>query len=135
VWLNEATRWTWPLVHEAEARFARLVERGLAASPDPLLDRLLAQAGRECLLLESSDWQFLISTVAARDYAEQRVRTHAEDFARLAGLGERRAQGGSLGEADEQFLAACELRDPLFPDFEWRAYGAHAATGAATRGA
>ncbi|MBI1797574.1 MAG: DUF1957 domain-containing protein [Candidatus Eisenbacteria bacterium] len=126
VWDNEATRWTWPLVHAAEARYAKAARdaAGRAGAPgsDPLLERLLAQAGRELLLLESSDWQFLITTFAARDYAELRVTEHAEDFARIAALAERRIEGGSLSEADEQFLAECERRDALFPDFDWRGY-------------
>jgi len=126
VWLNDATRWTWPRVHEAEARFEALATACAARAPhgpaEPLLERLLNQAGRELLLLESSDWQFLITTQAARDYAEQRIGDHAEVFGRLAALAERRAQGGALSSADETTLAECERRDSLFPDFDWRGY-------------
>ncbi|MEK7330360.1 MAG: 1,4-alpha-glucan branching protein domain-containing protein [Candidatus Eisenbacteria bacterium] len=126
VWLNDATRWTWPLVHGAEGRFESLATTAAARESsgraEPLLERLLNQAGRELLLLESSDWQFLITTFSARDYAELRVTEHAEAFERLATLAERRAQGGSLSEADENFLADCERRDSLFPDFDWRGY-------------
>ena len=134
VWLNEATAWTWPLIHAAELRFQRLAAAaGAAAGPgsalrgDPLLERLLAQAGRELLLLESSDWPFLITTLSARDYAHQRLTEHAEDFERLALLAERRTGGGSLSEADETFLASCERRDSLFPDFDWRRYSGRGA--------
>src|SRR5262249_56282491 len=70
VWLNDATRWTWDRVHGAEARFERLVRTAVARPQDPLLDRLVGQAGRELLLLQSSDWQFLITTLSALDYAE-----------------------------------------------------------------
>jgi len=127
VWLNDATRWTWGPVYAAEARFESVVVRAATAAREPLLDRLLAQAGRELLLLEASDWQFLITTFSARDYAELRVSEHAEDFTRLAGLAERRLTGGSLTEADEQFLRDCETRDSLFPDFDWRGYAGSAA--------
>jgi 1,4-alpha-glucan branching enzyme len=130
VWLNDATRWTWGPVHAAEARFELLATRAVTAAAEPLLDRLLAQLGRELLLLESSDWQFLITTFAARDYAELRVSEHAEDFARLSLLAERRLEGGALGESDEQFLRDCETRDSLFPDFDWRGYAVPSATGA-----
>jgi 1,4-alpha-glucan branching enzyme len=82
----------------------------------------MGQAGRELLLLEASDWQFLITTFAARDYAELRLAEHAESFERLAGLAERRLTGGLLAEADEAFVAECERRDALFPDFDWRGY-------------
>ncbi len=82
----------------------------------------MRQAGRELLLLEASDWQFLITTFAARDYAELRFAEHAESFERLAGLASRRLAGGLLAEADEAFVTECERRDPLFPDFDWRGY-------------
>jgi 1,4-alpha-glucan branching enzyme len=131
VWMNDATRWTWPLVHAAEGRFERLATTAArSGSVDPLLERLLAQAGRELLLLESSDWQFLITTFSARDYAELRVSEHTEDFDRIASLAERRVTGGSLSEADEQVLAECERRDSLFPDFDWRGYAARATPAA-----
>jgi 1,4-alpha-glucan branching enzyme len=124
VWLNDATRWTWVQVHEAETRFELLAREAAARAADPLLERLMAQAGRELLLLESSDWQFLITTWSARDYAELRLSEHAEDFRRLAELAGRRLAGGALSEADEHRLAECERRDALFPDFDWRAYAA-----------
>ena len=130
VWLNDATRWTWGPVHAAEARFESLAAKAALTAKEPLLERLLAQLGRELLLLEASDWQFLITTFAARDYAELRVSEHAEDFARLARLAGRRLEGGALGESDEQFLRDCEARDSLFPDFDWRGYAPPVAAGA-----
>jgi len=120
VWLNAATRASWDAVHAAESRFEALV-RNLSTRPtDPLLERLARQAGRELLLLESSDWQFLVTTQAARDYAEQRLERHGADFTRLAALADHRAAGGALAENDAAFLAECEQRDSLFPDFDWR---------------
>ena len=130
MWLNDATRWTWGPVHAAEARFESLAAKAALTAKEPLLERLLAQLGRELLLLEASDWQFLITTFAARDYAELRVSEHAEDFARLARLAGRRLEGGALGESDEQFLRDCEARDSLFPDFDWRGYAPPVAAGA-----
>jgi 1,4-alpha-glucan branching enzyme len=134
VWLNDDTRWTWPLVHGAEDRFASLVRAAAPRPRDPLLDRLLAQAGRELLLLQGSDWQFLITTFAARDYAELRIAEHAHDFGRLAELAERRVRSGALSEGDATFLAECERRDALFPDYDWRAHGAVAASHALAAG-
>jgi 1,4-alpha-glucan branching enzyme len=138
VWLNAETAWTWPLIHGAEMRFERLARAALDAPPrhgdDPLLERLLAQAGRELVLLEASDWQFLITTLAAQDYARARLDEHLGDFERLAGLAERRVEAGSLSEGDASFLAECERRDALFPDFDWRSYaGRGERAGAATR--
>jgi len=131
VWLNQDTRWTWGPIHAAESRYERLARAAISGPTDPLLDRLLPQAGRELLLLEASDWQFLITTFSARDYAELRFAEHAESFDRLASLAERRLAGGALTEADEQFVRECEQRDPVFPDLDWRAYAG--STPATTR--
>ncbi len=85
---------------------------------DSYLQRILKQAARELLLLQASDWQFLISTWSARDYAELRLALHAEDFNRLAAMAESLGRGKGLSDGDEEFLEACEARDKLFPDID-----------------
>jgi 1,4-alpha-glucan branching enzyme len=114
VWLQPETLPYWREVHAAEVRFEVLL--ALPRIREPLLDRLIAQAGRELMLLESSDWPFLITTGAARDYAEARIRGHAEDAARLMTLAERRTAGGPLTDREVALLLECEQRDSLFPD-------------------
>jgi 1,4-alpha-glucan branching enzyme len=89
-----------------------------ANTSDSDLLRLLRQMARELLLLESSDWQFLISTWSARDYAEIRVREHYEDCIRLYDLIRKRARGVELHIGDWEFLGACEERDNLFTDID-----------------
>jgi 1,4-alpha-glucan branching enzyme len=79
--------------------------------------RIIAQAGRELLLLSASDWQFLISTWAARDYAEARVAIHHEAFNRLAEMFER---ADNLSDGEIEYLADLEKRDDLFPNFDPR---------------
>ena len=55
---------------------------------------ILAQAARELLLAQSSDWQFIISTGAAADYGERRFREHCSDTEELVdGAGGRLARG------------------------------------------
>ena len=122
VWLNDQTAWTWPHVHSAERSFERLAREAASRECDPLLERLMRQTGRELLLLEASDWQFLITTVSARDYAERRLTGHADVCSRLLALAAQRVSGGALSESDELFLATAEKQDPLFPDFDWRRY-------------
>ena len=74
--------------------------------------------GRELLLLESSDWQFLISTWSARDYAEARVATHWENFERLYAIFDRLEAGDSVVESDWRFLQLCEENDNIFQDIK-----------------
>src|SRR5262249_51687377 len=70
VWLNRDTEWTWDRVYSAEAEWTQHLNAGTGGDHPDLL-RVLTQATRELLLLEASDWQFLITTGAARDYAER----------------------------------------------------------------
>src|SRR5207249_2091742 len=75
VWLNDGTRWIWEDVYRAEDAFLDVL-RATRSRKDPTVRRIVAQLARELLLLEASDWPFLITTVAAKDYAEARVKEH-----------------------------------------------------------
>lgn len=115
VWLNRDTEWTWEHVYGAEDEFWTLARQVGGRAADPAR-RVLAQLAREMLLLQASDWQFLITTWAARDYAEARVAEHYAAFTRLAQLLRRMAAGGAIEPADEEFLAARETLNFPFPD-------------------
>lgn len=117
IWLNEWTTWIWRDIYAAEDEMPRLAELALR-SGDAHLSRIVSQAARELLLLEASDWPFLISTWTARDYAERRAALHHEAFSRLADMARRRERGESLAPDEEQFLADCEARDSVFPDID-----------------
>lgn len=117
VWLNAETAWTWHLVYDAEKDYKGLAAY-LADNKDPKVRALVQQAGRELLLLQASDWQFLISTWSAHDYASARVRHHYDDYRFVARLAREVAAGASLSpEQEEQFAAICD-RDRPFPDLD-----------------
>ena len=80
--------------------------------------RIVQQLCRELLLLESSDWQFLITTGAARDYAEMRFLTHNDQFLELKTIWEAFAHDGSLNEPMLTRLGEIEQRDRIFPDID-----------------
>ena len=80
----------------------------------PAARPVLAQAAREMLLAQASDWQFIISTGAAADYAERRFRQHCEDAEGLLG---GLAPGAESRLAQAQRTAEeLHRRDDLFPD-------------------
>jgi len=119
VWLNEWTEWTWKVIYELEDRFFDLLYKTKRTA---LIERLFKQAARELLLLESSDWQFLITTWSARDYAEERVMEHADYLRRILDIIEN-LKGEGLNREDEEFIRDLEDRDRLFPDidpYEWK---------------
>lgn len=114
VWLNDGNHWTWERLYPCERKMREL-SRTMA---DGAARRVVAQAGRELLLAESSDWQFLISTLSARDYAEVRFQDHVDRFERLAALAERVHAGAVMTEAEEAFLRDCEQKDAPFQDLD-----------------
>jgi 1,4-alpha-glucan branching enzyme len=119
IWLNEWTEWVWKSIYKAEAKMQGLAHR-YGDHPDSSVQRLLRASARSLLLLQSSDWPFLISTWSARDYAELRVANHASDFERLAVLTEQCAGGGTVSDGDWNFVDETEQRDRLFEDIDPR---------------
>jgi len=117
-WDNEWTHWMWEPIHEAEARMEALVAHYPDASGDAAT--VLNQAARELLLLQSSDWAFLITTGQAREYATRRFNEHLAHFERLAALAEARAMGPGAALAAELYE-----RDNIFPDIDYRWFGEH----------
>ncbi|MBS1710849.1 MAG: DUF1957 domain-containing protein [Armatimonadetes bacterium] len=114
VWLNEDNIWTWEKLYPCQKRM-----RGLAQlNPSGKVKEVCEQAARELLLAEASDWQFLISTFSARDYAEARFADHIERFEKLADLAERLYGGGATSPEDEEYLADCQLKDAPFPELD-----------------
>jgi 1,4-alpha-glucan branching enzyme len=95
-WNNTDNRWMWAPIHEAEVRLEGLVIR----YPNPTEDErfVLNQIAREALLLQSSDWPFLVTTGQARDYAIQRFNQHLERFTKLADSLDRKAPDRALAE-------------------------------------
>lgn len=114
-WMNAETRWMWDEIQSREVRARGLLcESHLAAQ----------QLARELLLLESSDWEFLVTTGQAREYAEGRFREHAQRFDALAGAIE--ADAGGLDALANELQAL----DNPFPDIEPLLYGAAPQAGA-----
>ena len=115
VWLNETTRWTWSRLYSAEHALRDLCTAG-EWRDGAMGERLMKQMCRELLLLESSDWQFLMTTGAASDYAEQRFREHADMFDEVRTMWLEFRRGGRLPESMESRLGAIEWRDNPFAE-------------------
>jgi 1,4-alpha-glucan branching enzyme len=105
VWVGPAAGWSWRHVHHATRYVSWLVRmhRGVDGARGAALD----QAIRELLLLQSSDWNFIIHTGTSMKYAEARIRSHVHRLRHLGYLVER----GELGADDEVWLADVSGRD------------------------
>lgn len=114
-WLNQDTEWTWQKIYPAEESFWSWVKRSSGRNSSEL-QRVLSQTARELLLMQASDWQFLITTMVSRDYGEKRFLEHYEDFQSLGRFLERLLEGGTLSEQDWAFVEQKEKQDFLFPE-------------------
>jgi 1,4-alpha-glucan branching enzyme len=116
-WLNSDTAWTWERLYDSENQFWALMQ-DCPNVPQSPLNRVLCQAARELLLMQASDWQFLITSWTARDYAEQRFTAHYSDLKRLLQIAQRVREHGQLEQDDWMYLASKEQQDFLFPGLE-----------------
>ncbi len=110
MWLNDQVAFTWPVIWELENRFWDAMPAALETQH---LKPLIEQAARSLLLLQSSDWQFIISTGEVEDYAIKRFNGHADDCRELLDA----LESGSGGEDVTRAIArARELqeRDDVF---------------------
>ncbi|WP_456394658.1 1,4-alpha-glucan branching protein [Thermococcus sp.] len=108
-WWNPEVEWMWEHVYKAEERMVALAARYYGR--DKSADRILEQMGRELLLLESSDWPFLITTGQAREYGRRRLLEHAGAFHKLANELEEYFERGSF---NLKLLEALEEKDSAF---------------------
>jgi 1,4-alpha-glucan branching enzyme len=119
-WLNSDTQWMWPKINEAEVRMEKLVASSTGAIGAER--EFLNQAARELLLLESSDWPFLVTTGQAREYAVERFEDHLARFHQIAEIVE-------LARTEEpasfEFLRDLQERDNPFPNIDYRDFRAH----------
>jgi 1,4-alpha-glucan branching enzyme len=115
-WRNADTEWMWPIIHSASLKMEELAAKYTEAAP--AFKKILNQAARELVLLQSSDWPFLITTGQARFYAENRFIDHVNRFQKLADIAES-------GKADKSAVALCnelwEL-DKVFPEIDYSSF-------------
>lgn len=122
VWLQGDNDWIYRHLHEAEERMIRLATvhehlNGTRSLPAARLKRALAQAARELMLAQSSDWAFIMDSKTVVDYAVRRTKDHLGCFHALCDQIES-------GHVEEAFLAELEEKDRCFPLVDYKAYRA-----------
>jgi len=112
VWLNGTNDWIYRHQRIAEERMAELSRREPGSD---LERRALNQAAREILLLQSSDWAFIMDTGAVAPYAHKRFKDHTVRFTRLWEMIGR-------SSIDEGYLGDCEWKDSIFQEIDYRVF-------------
>ncbi|HJQ66186.1 MAG TPA: 1,4-alpha-glucan branching protein domain-containing protein [Gemmatimonadales bacterium] len=125
MWLNPQTQWMWDRLWPLEDAFWNAAPAALAL---PAARPILAQAARELLLAQASDWQFIISTGAVPDYADRRFRLHCDDTTRLLDTLRAGTLDGGARIAEELWH-----RDGVFPNVLEAVAGALGTPAAALR--
>lgn len=112
-WLNSSNDWIYRHLHRAGDRMVDLARSHPAAQG--VTRRALAQAARELLLAQASDWAFIMRAGSHVDYAVKRTQEHLLLFTRLY-------DAIRSGHVDEAWLEGIEYRDNCFPDIDYRVY-------------
>ena len=121
VWLNDELRWTWEAAYRAEERFLGALD-ALPWRVDAPIREALEAGARELLLLQASDWQFIVHTRGAVDYGYRRFGEHLARFDRALTVAGARA--GGVPDDDLSRLQLDEMRahDGCFPLLDLEAW-------------
>jgi len=120
IWLNDNTDWTWKHIYDDEYVMHEIANQ-YADSNDPELIKIVKQAARELLLLQASDWQFLISTLSAKEYSANRFVNHHNMFNKLVGLADKYNKTKNLTNEEWNIINETIEQDKIFEtiDLNW----------------
>jgi len=120
VWINDRTRWMWEVEYRAEAKFGRNTYH-LPWQKDKQIRDLLERAARELLLLQASDWPFVVARGQAVDYGIRRFALHDNRFEIVNNVIDRILDGNRISPLEEHQLRDSEIHDSVFPkiDLAW----------------
>ena len=129
VWLNHTNDYAHKHLHETGDRMVQLAQKfsnleneqpetpKLKKEKDIKI-RALNQCARELLLLQSSDWLFIITNGTMVDYAKKRIKDHVGRFTRLYNA----LMNNQLDKEFIAFLEDIEEKDCIFPEVDYKIY-------------
>ena len=113
VWLNSGNDWIYRHLIKAAERMIELANR--FPNANGVLRRALNQCARELVLMQSSDWAFLMTVGTAKEYSTKRTKDHVKRFTALYEM--------ILGNRiDENYLREIEWKDNIFQDIDYNVY-------------
>ena len=117
VWLNSGNDWIYRHLIKAAERMMEMANQFPHA--DGLLRRALNQLARELLLMQSSDWAFLMTTGTAKEYSTKRTKDHIKRFNELY----EQIKGNRINEA---YVYDLEQKDSIFQQIDYNVYSSAA---------
>lgn len=120
VWINDRNRWMWEIEYRAEGRFLKLLHELPWQTNEPVR-QMMQRAGRQLLLLQSSDWPFVVHSHGAVDYGIQRFSGHATNFDRATLIAEHLAAGQAITPVQQSEINEMDAHDVVFSqiDLNW----------------
>jgi 1,4-alpha-glucan branching enzyme len=133
IWTNQKVGWMWRIEYRCESLFGKLTYH-LPWRKHYGLRKILEKAGRELLLLQASDWPFVIARGQADDYGIKRFIGHVSRFECLTDIAENiainlpgNAGSGSSGSSGISYslnkvqkfeLQDADVHDVIFPEID-----------------
>lgn len=117
VWLNSGNDWIYRHLIKAAERMMEMANR--FPNADGLLRRALNQMARELMLMQSSDWAFLMTTGTAKEYSTKRTKDHINRFNELY----EQINGNRINEA---YVYDLEQKDSIFQHMDYNVYASAA---------
>lgn len=117
VWLNSGNDWIYRHLIKAAERMMEMANR--FPNADGLLRRALNQMARELMLMQSSDWAFLMTTGTAKEYSTKRTKDHINRFNELY----EQVNGNRINEA---YVYDLEQKDSIFQHMDYNVYASAA---------
>lgn len=113
VWIEKANDWVYRHAFKMIERMTELAER----FPDEsgLRERVLNQAAREVLLVQASDWPFLLRAGKAGSFARKQVEDAVTNFTRIYEM----LCANTVGT---EWLTRLEKRNNIFPQMNYRVF-------------
>ncbi len=124
VWANDKVNWMWDIEYRCEAIMGRMTFQ-LPWQSNAQIRGLLEDAARELLLLQASDWAFIITRQQAVDYGIKRFMLHVARFETLVDLCEKLRSDsdylGKLNPVERHEVEDARLHDVIFQqiDLNW----------------
>ena len=115
VWLNQTNDYAHRHLHSAGDKMVELANLYPNEPVDSLRGKALNQCARELLLMQSSDWLFIITNGTMVDYAKKRIKEHVGRFTKLY----LQIKNDKI---DEKFLDSISQIDCIFPEIDYNIY-------------
>ncbi len=114
VWLNTTNEWIYKHVMECTVSIHEEVHKFWKTTSE-VKQRILKQMSREVLLLQSSDWPFIMKTGTMTEYAKKRIKVHTNLFLELRSMLHRE-------DISLERLKQIEDEHPIFPDIQYEIF-------------